>query len=243
CGGSCHESLAINITDPLAIPESGASENGCQGCHLWTGHHDPMVASGTGPGNAYRFLGGHGGDGLKLRVDNSADGGASMEGAEWGKAGTEANIYKGQDGSHLQVSTDLPIGRFCAGCHHKFHAVGVIDDMLGEDNQGGRGISDSTPWLRHPTNVNIGDSNETGGTGGVVGEVYGAGLPLARTSFFDRGTIMADDQVMCLSCHKAHGSEYADALRWDYDLTIAHNNGGVESTTGCFYCHRTKDNQ
>ena len=46
------------------------------------------------------------------------------------------------------------------------------------------------------------------------------------------------DMVMCLSCHRPHGSRYADLLRWDYSAMDA---GGGGSDVGCFYCHTTKN--
>ncbi len=46
--------------------------------------------------------------------------------------------------------------------------------------------------------------------------------------------------VTCLSCHRAHGSPYADLLRWDYDTMIA-GNAGDATGKGCFVCHTTKD--
>jgi len=46
------------------------------------------------------------------------------------------------------------------------------------------------------------------------------------------------DRVMCLSCHRAHGSPYLDMLRWDYNTMIA-----ADSTKsgGCFICHTNKN--
>ncbi|MBU4209516.1 MAG: hypothetical protein KKD12_07595 [Proteobacteria bacterium] len=46
------------------------------------------------------------------------------------------------------------------------------------------------------------------------------------------------DVVMCLSCHGAHATAYADILRWDYTGMVT---GGSSNTTGCFVCHTTKD--
>ncbi|MGA1795635.1 MAG: cytochrome c3 family protein [bacterium] len=40
------------------------------------------------------------------------------------------------------------------------------------------------------------------------------------------------DMVMCLSCHRAHGSPYPDMLRWDYDALVAGK--------GCYTCHTAK---
>lgn len=45
---------------------------------------------------------------------------------------------------------------------------------------------------------------------------------------------------MCLSCHRVHGSEYPDILRWDYSKMIA-GDPGDEEGNGCFVCHTTKD--
>ncbi|MFC1513206.1 cytochrome c3 family protein [Thermodesulfobacteriota bacterium] len=46
--------------------------------------------------------------------------------------------------------------------------------------------------------------------------------------------------VMCLSCHRAHGSEYPDMLRWDYNTMIVNDEQGATGT-GCFVCHSSKD--
>ncbi|HIC92409.1 MAG TPA: hypothetical protein EYP21_10200 [Syntrophaceae bacterium] len=46
------------------------------------------------------------------------------------------------------------------------------------------------------------------------------------------------DQVMCLSCHRAHGSPYADMLRWNYSHMIA---GDTTKSGGCFTCHTQKN--
>jgi len=51
----------------------------------------------------------------------------------------------------------------------------------------------------------------------------------------------ADDAIVtCISCHRAHGSQYADLLRWDYATMTAHN--GTTGNVGCFQCHTSKDN-
>jgi hypothetical protein len=43
------------------------------------------------------------------------------------------------------------------------------------------------------------------------------------------------DIIMCLSCHRAHGSPYFKMLRWDYKGWPA---GG--GTNGCNVCHTSK---
>jgi predicted CXXCH cytochrome family protein len=46
--------------------------------------------------------------------------------------------------------------------------------------------------------------------------------------------------VLCLSCHRAHGSAHDDLLRWDYAGMQA-GTTGAEAGSGCFICHTTKD--
>jgi predicted CXXCH cytochrome family protein len=63
---------------------------------------------------------------------------------------------------------------------------------------------------------------------------------LARNSTNRTANIGTGDQVMCLSCHKAHGSKWPNALRFDYTGMDAHLGTGTR-TDGCFFCHRLKD--
>jgi hypothetical protein len=44
--------------------------------------------------------------------------------------------------------------------------------------------------------------------------------------------------VMCLSCHRAHGSNYPDILRFNYSA-IDTDNGNND--VGCFVCHASKN--
>ena len=48
-----------------------------------------------------------------------------------------------------------------------------------------------------------------------------------------------DAIVTCISCHRAHGTPYADLLRWDYSNNC--NAGSDNADCGCFQCHTTKD--
>jgi predicted CXXCH cytochrome family protein len=247
CGQGCHESL-VDPVNPLYVPSTGENQTGCEGCHLKVGHHDVETEGGTGAGNSYRFLAGHGGTGLAKMVDSGMNTvGISFEGVNWGIQNSvdpnDRNLYMPQTAPQTTSSPSLPIGRWCAGCHGKFHAFGAVDEMFLTDNGGDRDKNPATnPWLRHPTNVDIPSTgtNEYTDPGGVMGKTYNpeTGIPLAR---FDRfGTVVTTgDQVMCLSCHKAHASEWPDALRFDYNQNNAHS--GVGRDNGCFFCHRAKD--
>lgn len=118
------------------------------------------------------------------------------------------------------------ISELCAECHGSFHMSGAT------------GIGTASPWIRHPTDVLIPNSGEYAS----ISTTYNPTVPVARATIPNAasGTVAAGtDIVMCLSCHRAHASGYADILRWDYSTMIA--NGGSLST-GCFVCHTTKDN-
>jgi len=117
------------------------------------------------------------------------------------------------------------ISELCAECHGSFHMSGAS------------GIGTASPWIRHPTDVLIPNSGEYAS----ISTTYNPTVPVARATIPNAasGTVAAGtDIVMCLSCHRAHASAYADILRWDYSTMIA--NGGSLST-GCFVCHTTKD--
>lgn len=241
CASSCHTSLTL--TDAATQqPSVGYKFNGCKGCHTQVGHHNANDAS-------YRFLGGHGAPGVTY-VDGggvAAPGSPNPYEAQDGNweqnPGDDNNFYKKQSGAfELQPAS---VGRFCAGCHGSFHAMGGIDPITGVDNGGddntdGFITANSTPvnpWLRHPTNVNIPNDGEYAQ---MFGASYSKLVPVAQDPAGNAAIIDAGDQVMCLSCHRAHASDKPDALRFDYTIVNAHNMG-ADSTVGCFFCHRSKD--
>ncbi|MBU0480104.1 MAG: hypothetical protein KKG47_03265 [Proteobacteria bacterium] len=223
CSGSCHQSLAI--ADPVGSsrPTAQTIYNGCRGCHTRTSHHN-------GADTSYRFLGGHPGGSIgEVR---------GIEDPDWEyETATDHNLYLRSDPS---LTDPLSIGRFCAGCHGAFHAQGVIDPIFGVVNGGDPNTDDiagNNPWLRHPSNVNIPNNGEYAA---IIGSTYNPTVPVAKPLAGNPSTVEAGDQVMCLSCHRAHASQYPDALRFPYNTMTAHNGTG-NVTDGCFYCHREKD--
>ena len=226
----------------LHLPATGTGfdelENkyGCQGCHLNVEHHANDHDNGesglvtSADQGWYRFLSGH-----------MSGSGAGVEGYEHGE--WEAGLHDG--GNHQGASdhneylgvpdTDGGYGfalghtttAFCTGCHGLFH-----------DNQ----VSDSGEWIRHPSDAVIPNSGEYQYVGGDS-HLYDPLSPVGKQDISD-GTPDTDvtpgsDVVMCLSCHRPHGSPYSDLLRWDYSAMVAGSGGG--SDTGCFYCHTQKN--
>ena len=115
----------------------------------------------------------------------------------------------------------------CMRCHSGFHS----------GNAG-------SPWLLHPANVPIPDTGEYS-----YYTVYNVDAPVARNVVPDSPSPVVTPLrtaqgtgyvfVTCLSCHKAHATDYPDILRWDYNNDIKAGNGN--SGEGCFICHTTKD--
>lgn len=202
--------------------------SGTYGCHGYHNNNDPLLAikgahhkninlsatkadsttiSQHPVAGAYRFLAGIYG----LEVSDW----------EWNATSTNHNEYYGVNGN-LNYSNKNTISYLCAQCHGYFHSQ--IDDS-----------TSGSPWLRHPTDIILpSDSNKDY----INYTTYNLAAPVARqtvpstpSSTVTPGT----DIVMCLSCHRAHGSENAYILRWDYRGWPA--NG---QTIGCSVCHTSK---
>ncbi|MBW2738521.1 MAG: cytochrome c3 family protein [Deltaproteobacteria bacterium] len=208
----CHGTLAIENT-------------GCQGCHLNVRHH---ANDGTGTkyvGDAdkgwYRFLSGH-----------QAATGCGVKGIEdevWQATTDSHNEYLGVpvDKTGATSLTNYSMTAFCCGCHGDFHTQNDSD----------------AAWIRHPSDSVIPNSGEYAG---ITANGYSVLSPVARPEGFVWTTGPSDlvaagtEMVMCLSCHRPHGSPNNDLLRWPYADMIA-GGGGAHPNEGCFYCHVTKD--
>jgi len=120
------------------------------------------------------------------------------------------------------------VTNICLDCHHVFS---------GDTYTGGQGARKKHPVVDTERGVylRINDTgNNTDPTHWVDG--HGEGFSISRlpfivfgaTDYYAATTVAEDNGVFCLSCHKAHGSEYDSSLRWDYA------NGSSE---GCQQCH------
>jgi hypothetical protein len=115
------------------------------------------------------------------------------------------------------------ISGFCATCHRHFY---LLEDIGGDT---------SSPFIRHPTDVVLPTSGEYSAY-----TTYSIEAPVARTTVPDSPSdtvTPGTDVVMCLSCHSAHATPYADMLRWNYEGMVAGGGG----SGGCFTCHKQKN--
>lgn len=223
CTTSCHESFADDLAGG---PQWAKGKGGCRGCHQQVRHHGTDPDDGdpeTAESGWYRFLGGHSTSDYSS-VDRYVTG---IEDPDWEQNpdATHHNRYSGTSAfypSESGLGSQHTITAFCAGCHRDFHSQ--TEDEFG------------SPWLRHPADYALPETGEYDGYDPV--DEYNPGVPVAweNPTTPDRREAV----VMCLSCHRAHGSQYPDMLRWDYSTMLV-NDENAAVGTGCFVCHTTKD--
>ena len=210
CAGAygCHgkHSSSIGTNEVLAI----------YGAH----HTDDSVIDGSTVGKSFRFL-----YGIKGTEDSDW---------EFTNSLTDHNGYYAVDRNSGSFPDKSSINYLCAECHGDFHSSS--------------GIGSSSPWLRHPVDYDLNNvsSKEYGNYPNAsyfnsvnsTGE-YFVDVPLGNTSGAVKSTVLqssGDAIILCISCHRAHGSKYKYDLRWDYV-----NWPGNNSKNGCFACHTVKD--
>jgi predicted CXXCH cytochrome family protein len=180
-------------------------KNGCRGCHITVRHHAQDAPSGTltrRENGYYRFLSGH-----SAGMGLSETGCEGIEDPNWEQLGQGGhNRYKGS----LDNNDPTCIDWVCLGCHPQFHS-----------DQG-------APWVRHPTEILLPNTGEYAKYDCI--SAYKCDVPVGFLSpeAPSRDTAV----VMCLSCHRAHGSPYRSMLRWDYD--------NLQDGQGCLACHSAK---
>jgi hypothetical protein len=199
---------------------------GAKGCH---GRHDSSLTTSDagirgfhhGTYTGYRYL--------QTKAGTAITGKGA---AAWEKTASGP----GSASTHNVYSTDLSAGisKYCAECHGNFH--GTTNTQSG------------TTWIRHPT-----DEDLTGLSGWATGS---NNVDITSDTAFRLTPIGFDDisirntnnttnydktaaKVICLSCHRAHGEQYDDILRFEYTTSEAGEPGyaGGGGTTGCLNCH------
>lgn len=235
CGfGGCHKSLAnIRLGPGYDWYHRPVSGNGCIGCHV-PKHHAPDPVDGiTREANGcYRFLG------KASWVWNVPPHSCrpcveGIEDNDWELTVSENdhNEYRDVDkpGAYCYGSNPKGISEFCAGCHRDYHSW---DNYAG----GARNRSSDGSWLRHPA----GDTEIPNRGEYMYYTTYNPQAPVSRPVVTSVSSTVTPgvDKVMCLSCHRAHGSPYPDMLRWDYNEMIA---GDSSKSGGCFTCHTKKN--
>lgn len=223
--------------DPLP-PLTCAGTNGCHGVlavasdilAIYQTHHAPeqtQPMDGSSLVKSYRLLNGIAGyedPDYELTVSSGT---------------INHNQYKGvARGSDTPAATT--ISQSCAECHGNFHS-GAGDAGIWD----GGVLPFGDPWIRHPVDYDM------GGLGVGVeylnygpGGAYNVATPLgsasadvsaAPLSAVTLNSAAGDAIIVCVSCHRAHGSPYDYSLRWDY---LSWPTAGYN---GCGDCHTAKN--
>lgn len=214
---------------------------GTTGCHgsssttnptlaLFGSHHNNDMSSwkdGTSIAQSYRFL----------------EGVQGFEDPDWEyqPTSTAHNKYYGVDRTNENDNTGT-ISSHCGRCHADFH---------NGSGQISAGIVSNNVWLRHPTDYDMSNSRSQGlnfssseyaayndyqGTGNPYSAISPVAVGNTSTTINTNVYTQTDDAiVMCLSCHRAHGSPFDGILRWDY------KNWPGTGFNGCAICHTAKD--
>ncbi|MDD5153947.1 MAG: cytochrome c3 family protein [Desulfovibrionales bacterium] len=180
-------------------------------------HADDSTIDGTSTGKSYRFL--RGVNGVELNAT----------GYKWEQTAdsTHHNGYKG--GATPSTTTDS-ISYLCGTCHGNFHG----HTNLGSTTE----VGSAWPWFRHPTDLAF-----TSVGGGYAGSEYASytsystTAPVAlSTPSTSTSTVDSASMVICLSCHRAHGSPNYKMIRWDYKSATLST-----ALSGCNVCHTSKN--
>ena len=218
-----------NITFTNAsTQETCAGATGCHGNHTAGLNTSDAGIKGfhhNKTGTAYRYL--------QTSANVAITG---NEASDWEQSLIAAGTTSGA-GLHNVYSADINTGisQLCAQCHAAFHATG--DAGQNDPNE----IS-SGSWIRHPNDVNIQTVSPglSGGTANIATDYINTPFGFAST---DLATVTsttaytlasgAGGNVVCVTCHRVHGTANAFILRFSYN-SISAGSGG---TSGCLNCH------
>jgi len=209
--------------------------SGCESCHSPHHHADDSAPVVGEEGGWYRFLNSsyHGTNSTGVK-------GIEDDDWEYTVSSSDHNEYNGCNNPY--GNEDNSMSNYCAGCHQQFHGINYTD------TDGNVVYDNQSPWFRHPTHLALPDDpdkeyyyyNNPGGSGPGS---YNPLVPVARdpdelSTMTGPSSVVTPgkDQVMCLSCHRAHASPYDHLLRWDYDGWP-----GNGEANGCSVCHTAKD--
>jgi len=191
-------------------------------------HHtdDTGGITGASVGLSFRFLNGI----LGTEIN------AGSDAWEYTNSNAAHNEYYGVDRTDDTVVVTSTINYLCAECHGAFH------NSSSGGTSGIQGTAWGSPWVRHPTDYDM--NNKAGTTEYASYTTYDTNVPIGHdvllNSTSDTEAYEATDTngaiVLCISCHRAHGSPYPALLRWNYRQWP-----GSGGTNGCSICHSSKN--
>jgi hypothetical protein len=207
----------------------------------------PSAATGMTCGDCHEVHGNKNYRNLKLRPGGTYGHGADINITE-NVAGADVQLDSTKTGTN-QKRTDAvafnagnDVSNWCLDCHKD------VDSSIVTKHPVDRSLAEATPttdvdsanWLK-------GTSGGGWGFGATIDDAYGAteyGIPRVRfaqsgDSFSACTTVDDDNEVTCLTCHKAHGSKYDSLLCWPYSRYSSAPTpySPIDRSAGCQQCH------
>jgi hypothetical protein len=179
-----------------------SSRLSCTSCHDPHGNQSFRLLYGNvGPGPIY--------DGTRYDFQNPAplakgNSRRTFVGGGGNETNSQHTIYKSG------------MSDWCANCHPNFHSQNTNNFVHPEEDLGGDMASAYNAYIS-TDNQQGGDEN-TSYSGLVPFEAVNVNLATATPANYTHGP-SGVDQVMCLTCHRAHASAFDDAGRWDFGAT------------------------
>lgn len=166
-------------------------------------------------------------------------------------AGNARRTYIGSGGEETNAQHTVyksGMSDWCANCHEVFHSDNTIEFV--------HDVEEDLNGLADNYNAYVSTDDQTGGD---IATSYWGLVPFEDVDV-DLGTVdpgnyttgpAANDQVMCVTCHRAHASAFTDIGRWDFGETFiieshpASGDGGVDPSdlTNKYYQYTFVDNQ
>lgn len=201
------QAYGVDADPVLATAPGGTflgSRLGCTSCHDPHGNGNFRMLYGTDLGPSY-------GGGTRFGFTGDAP-------LARGTAGSAVIGGDGVETSARHTVYKSGISAWCANCHPALHADG------GERFQHPTGAVLSSA-IANIYNRYVSTDEPTGGTratsylGLVPFEAVNVDLDTVDPTNATTGPA-SSDRVMCLTCHRAHASPFADAGRWDFAATL-----------------------
>lgn len=121
------------------------------------------------------------------------------------------------------------MGEWCANCHETFHSDNTTNFV--------HPVSEDLNGLADNYNAYVSSDDQTGGSqltaywGLVPFEDIDVDLETVDTENYTAGPA-ANDQVMCVTCHRAHATAFPDIGRWDFGATFIVHDSHPQLTDG-----------
>jgi hypothetical protein len=147
-------------------------------------------------------------------------------------AGNSRRTYVGGGGNETDAQHTVyksGMSEWCANCHTDFHSDNTTDFV--------HPIDDITSALATNYNAYVSSDDVTGGNqataywGLVPFEDVDVDLTTVDTTNYTSGPA-GNDQVMCVTCHRAHATAFPDIARWDMGETFIADSHPQDGDTG-----------